>query len=195
MIHWGDIHGRSNETNKKDLKHFYYTRIKHLTDREIQQNYLRSLGMKIGNECYIFSDKIETAEPYLVSLGDHVTIANDVRFATHDASANFYIEGASDIYGRISIGNYVFIGMGTIILPGVTIADHCIIAAGSVVTKSFFEDGVVIGGNPAHLIGTVEELKEKNKNLKLYTWGMSYSEKRTYLEKNEESFKHFNRER
>ena len=180
---------------KKDLKHFYYTRIKHLTDREIQQNYLRSLGMKIGNECYIFSDKIETAEPYLVSLGDHVTIANDVRFATHDASANFYIEGASDIYGRISIGNYVFIGMGTIIIPGVTNADHCIIAAGSVVTKSFFEDGVVIGGNPAHLIGTVEELKEKNKNLKLYTWGMSYSEKRTYLEKNEESFKHFNRER
>ena len=36
-------------------------------------------------------------------------------FATHDASANFYLEGVSDIYGRINIGNYVFIGMGTII--------------------------------------------------------------------------------
>lgn len=64
---------------KRDSKHFYYTRIKHLTDREIQQNHLRSLGMKIGDECYIFSDKIETAEPYLVSLGDHVTIANYVK--------------------------------------------------------------------------------------------------------------------
>ena len=74
------------------------------------------------------------------------TIANDVKFATHDASANFYIEGASDIYGRISIGNHVFIGMGTIILPGVTIGDHCIIAAGSVVTKSFFENGGVLEG-------------------------------------------------
>ena len=49
----------------------------------------------------------------------------------------FYLEGVSDIYGRINIGNYVFIGMGTIIIPSVTIADYCIIAAGSVITKSF----------------------------------------------------------
>ena len=137
----------------------------------------------------IFSDKIETAEPYLVSLGNHVTIANDVMFATHDASANFYLEGVSDIYGRINIGNYVFIGMGTIIIPSVTIADHCIIAAGSVITKSFYEQGKVIGGNPAKVIGSVEELKEKNKECKLMTWGMTFEEKKKYLIANEDKFK------
>ena len=110
-------------------------------------------------------------------------------FTTHDASANFYLEGVSDIYGRINIGNYVFIGMGTIIIPGVTIADRCIIAAGSVVTKSFYESGKVIGGNPARIIESVEELKEKNKERKLMTLGMTFEEKKEYLTSNEDKFK------
>ena len=149
-----------------------------MSEQQIKQEYLRKIGMNIGEECFIFSDKIETAEPYLVSLGNHVTIANDVMFATHDASANFYLEGVSDIYGRINIGNYVFIGMGTIIIPSVTIADHC-----------FYEQGKVIGGNPAKVIGSVEELKEKNKECKLMTWGMTFEEKKKYLIANEDKFK------
>lgn len=157
--------------------------------REMKLNHLRKIGMNIGEECYIFSNKIETAEPYLVSLGNHVTIANDVFFATHDASANFYLENVSDIYGRINIGDYVFIGMGAIILPGVTIADHIIIGAGSVVTKSFLEPGVVIGGNPAKVICDIESLKEKNKHRKLNTWGLSFEDKKKYLLENEILFK------
>ena len=144
-----------------------------MSEQQIKQEYLRKIGMNIGEECFIFSDKIETAEPYLVSLGNHVTIANDVMFATHDASANFYLEGVS----------------GTIIIPSVTIADHCIIAAGSVITKSFYEQGKVIGGNPAKVIGSVEELKEKNKECKLMTWGMTFEEKKKYLIANEDKFK------
>ncbi|MFQ6926548.1 MAG: acyltransferase [Mediterraneibacter gnavus] len=174
---------------KRDLKHFYLKKIKHYTEREIYISHLRKVGMEIGEECYIFSDKIETAEPYLVKLGDHVTISANVMFATHDASANFYLEDTSDIYGRINIGDYVFIGMGVVVLPGVTIANRCIIAAGAVVTKSFLEEGVVIGGNPARVIGRVSDLKEKNKYRKLMTWGMSFEEKKHYLLKNEKLFK------
>lgn len=144
--------------------------------------------MSIGEECYIFSGKIETAEPYLVTLGNHVTIANDVKFATHDASANFYLKDVSDLYGRITIGDYCFIGMRAIILPGVTIGCHNIIAAGSVVTKSFLNEGVVIGGNPAKIIGDIETLKEKNQHRKLMTWGMSFDEKKEYLLQNEDLF-------
>lgn len=131
-------------TIKKYLKEFYYLKIKKMTLRDMQLSYFRKIGMQIGEECYIFSNKIETAEPYLVTLGNHVTIANDVMFATHDASANFYLENVSDIYGRINIGDHCFIGMGSLVLPGVTLAAHTIVAAGSVVTKSFFEPG---GGN------------------------------------------------
>lgn len=128
-------------TIKKYLKEFYYLKIKKMTLRDMQLSYFRKIGMQIGEECYIFSNKIETAEPYLVTLGNHVTIANDVMFATHDASANFYLENVSDIYGRINIGDHCFIGMGSLVLPGVTLAAHTIVAAGSVVTKSFFEPG------------------------------------------------------
>jgi len=174
---------------KSDIKHWYYLKVKKKTEREIYLEHLRKVGMKIGKECYFFSDKLESAEPYLVTIGNHVTIAPDVAFVTHDASANFYLENVSDIYGKINIGNYVFIGMGSIILPGVTIADHTIIAAGSVVTKSFLVEGGVIGGNPAKKIGTIEELKKKNQDKKLMTWGMSFLEKKEYLLKNEELFK------
>ncbi len=175
---------------RRGLKEFYYLRIKKISRREMQLNYWRKIGMHIGEECYIFSNKIETPEPYLITLGNHVTIAPEVMFATHDASANFYLENVSDIYGRIIIGDYCFIGMGSIVLPGVTIANHCIIAAGSVVTKSFIDPGKVIAGNPAKVIGSIDSLKEKNKHRKLMTWGMSFKEKKEYLLSHEELFKH-----
>ena len=180
---------------KKELKEFYYIKIKRMTKREMRLNHYRKIGMTIGEECYIFSDKIETPEPYLITLGNHVTIANDVIFSTHDASANFYLENVSDIYGRINIGNYCFIGTGAIILPGVTISDHSIVAAGSVVTKSFYETGVVIAGNPARIVGSVEKLKEKNAHRKLMTWGMSFEEKKEYLLANEKLFKGYSGDR
>lgn len=174
---------------RKYLKEIYYLKIKGMTTMEMKLNTWRKIGMKIGNECYIFSNHIETPEPYLVSIGNHVTIAPNVWFATHDASANFYLENVSDIYGRISIGDYCFIGMGSMIMPGVSIADHTIIAAGSVVTKSVIEPGGVYGGNPAKKIGTIDELKKKNEDKKLMTWGMSFEEKREYLISHEEFFR------
>ena len=53
--------------------------------------------------------------------------------------------------GQIIIGNDCWIGRGATILGGVTIGDGCVIAAGSVVTKSF-PDNVIIGGVPAKII-------------------------------------------
>lgn len=49
--------------------------------------------------------------------------------------------------------------------------------------------GVVIGGNPARKIGTIDELKRKNEDKKLMTWGMSFAEKKKYLLQNEELFR------
>ena len=131
------------------VKKFYYKRIKKWDAAQIRLDHLRRCGMTIGEKTYIFSDDLETAESYLVSIGNHVMIAAGVRFVTHDASASFYIPGASDLFGRITIGNNCFLGMGALILPGVTLADHCIVAAGSVVTKSFLEPGTVVVGSSA----------------------------------------------
>ncbi len=174
---------------KSDLKNWYFRKIKKMSQMQIKINHFRKIGMSIGEECYIFSDKIETAEPYLITLGNHVTIATDVAFTTHDASANFYLENTSDIYGRITIGDNVFIGMRTIILPGVTIANNVIIGAGSVVTKSIVEEGIVLAGNPARKICSINDLKSKNSDKNLMTWGMDFNVKREYLLKNEGLFK------
>lgn len=122
------------------LKEIYFYKIKKWSTLQYRLYRFKKMGMNIGEDAWIFSDGIETAEPYLITIGNHVMISPQVYFTTHDASASYYSD-ASDIFGRINIGNNVYIGMGTMILPGVTIADNCIIGAGSVVTKSFLKSG------------------------------------------------------
>ena len=87
------------------IKEIYYFKIKKMSPREMLLDHLIKTGMKIGNNCYIYSDKVETSEPYLVTLRENVLIAPGVTFTTHDASAGHYIPGSSDIFGRINIGN------------------------------------------------------------------------------------------
>lgn len=169
------------------LKEIYYLKVKRWSPLQYRIYHLKKAGVTIGENPWIFSDGVETAEPYLVTIGNNVMISSDVKFTTHDASASYYIEGASDIFGRIIIGNNVFIGMGTIVLPGVTIADDCIIGAGSVVTNSFLEPGGVIAGNPARRIGSVNDLKSKNEKYALNTWDVP--SKKEYLLQNESKFR------
>ena len=63
-------------------------------------------------------------------------------------------------------------------LPGTTIADNCIVGAGSVVTKKFNVSGMVIAGNPAKCICSIKELKQKNGKYGLNIWGMTREEKK-----------------
>ncbi len=61
-----------------------------------------------------------------------------------------------DFFGKIKIGNNVYIGNNSLIMPGVTIADDVMIGAGSVVTKSV-PKGKIVAGNLAKEICTIEE--------------------------------------
>jgi len=115
-------------------------------------NYLRKLGMKIGDRCRIRTMKFST-EPYLIEIGDHVAIAANTEFITHDGATWCFeddVEGGG-IFGRIIIGNNVFIGINCIILSNTTIEDNCIVGAGSVV-RGHFPENSVIAGNPAQII-------------------------------------------
>ncbi|MEB3415615.1 acyltransferase [Alteriqipengyuania sp. WL0013] len=118
--------------------------------------------MTIGKGCRIYITQWGT-EPFLVSIGDKVTVTDGVRFITHDGTT-WLFHDADDYryqkYGAISVGNEVFIGTGTIILPGVTIGDQCVIGAGSVVTRDV-ESGMVYAGNPAKQVSTFQALSEK----------------------------------
>ena len=143
-------------------------------------SYLRKQGMVIGKGARIFSD-ISTSESYLIHIGDHTTISNNVQFITHDASIQKAIPQASDLFGRIEIGNNCFIGARSIIMYGVTLPDNTIVAAGSVVTKSISAKGQILGGNPAKIIGTMEELAEKYKNFAINISGLTAEEKKQAL--------------
>lgn len=104
-------------------------------------------------------------EPFLVTIGDDVTIAAGTILLTHDNSVIKCNLDATDYFGRVTIGDSCFIGMRSILLPGVELGDHTIVGAGSVVTKSFPKGNVVIAGNPAHVICTIEEFREKKQHL------------------------------
>lgn len=130
---------------------------------KIIEKYFRKKGIKLGEGCCIYSD-ISSSESYLITVGNNVTISNDVQFITHDNSIDRLSSEVSDVLGEITIGDNCFIGARAIILPGVTLGNECVVAAGAVVTKSF-PSGSVIGGNPAKLIGNSKGLVKKYSGL------------------------------
>ncbi|MBN2758745.1 MAG: acyltransferase [Bacteroidales bacterium] len=115
-------------------------------------NYLKKQGVKIGNDCLIFTFAFST-EPYLVEIGNHVVVSNGTIFITHDGSVWLFRKENPNltIFGKITIGDNTFIGMNCIILPNSEIGSNCIIGAGSVVRGKIPDDSVVMG-NPAKVV-------------------------------------------
>lgn len=85
-----------------------------------------------------------------LEIGNHVDIASEVMIWT--SQHDIHSEDFHAIEEKVVIGDYVFIGPRSIILPGVNIGRGAIIGAGSVVTKNVGENEIV-GGVPAKLIG------------------------------------------
>jgi len=106
------------------------------------------LSFAVSGGCYIQAiNGIKIGENFLFAPGVKIISAN------HQVN-NLEISEFSD---KIIIGNNVWIGANAIILPGVKIGNNCIIGAGSVVTKSFSDDYLVIAGNPAKIIKYLEK--------------------------------------
>ena len=81
----------------------------------------------------------------------------------HDASLNKTLGYTK--YGKVEIGDNVFIGLGSIILPNVKIGNRVVVGAGSVVSKDIPDNSVAVG-NPCRVIGTFDEYFERQrKNL------------------------------
>ena len=121
----------------------------------------RKLGVKVGEGCRIYTANFGS-EPWLVSIGNRVTVTSGVKFITHDGTAWLMRDdkGRRFRYAPIKVGDDVFIGVNSIVMPGVEIQNRCIVAAGSVVTKSV-PSGSIVGGVPAHIIGSYREYERR----------------------------------
>jgi acetyltransferase-like isoleucine patch superfamily enzyme len=85
-----------------------------------------------------------------IYIGDNTIFAPGIKIISANHDKNNFAEHDKET-GPIIIGKNCWIGVNAVILPGVQIGDHVIIAAGAVVTKSF-PSNVVIGGVPAKII-------------------------------------------
>ncbi|WP_220453485.1 acyltransferase [Bacteroides intestinalis] len=86
-----------------------------------------------------------------------------------------------DSFGKVVIGDWVYIGTKAQVMPGVTIGNHVIVAAGSIVTKSI-PAGCIVAGNPARIIGTIDDYIYKNLKWNVATKQLSYKDKKRVLQ-------------
>jgi acetyltransferase-like isoleucine patch superfamily enzyme len=146
--------------------------------------FARFLGVRVGENCRLLglSHVSFGSEPFLIRIGNHVTVTAGVQFLTHDGGVWVFREEEPnlDIVKPITIGNNVFIGLNAIILPGVSIGDNCVIGAGSVVTRDVPSNSVT-AGVPARVVKTLSEYRESMNEDALSIRGMAPDEKKKYL--------------
>lgn len=152
------------DTRSQKLARRFWQALLYLDDiNEWRIQKAKELGVKIGSHCRLFSMEFST-EPYLIEIGDHVVVGSGTQFVTHDGGTWVFDDvahpaGNMNVYGRIKIGNNVFIGMGCFILCNVEIGDNCVIGAGSVVRGNIPPDSVV-AGNPSKVVMNLSLYKQ-----------------------------------
>lgn len=134
--------------------------------------YAKRIGVQCRGEVTIYGSSYSmfSAEPYLVTLGDNVYISVGACFVCHDGSTLPFRKNFPDLdlAGEIRVGDNVFIGMGALILPKVTIGSNCIVGAHAVVTRDV-ADGTIVAGNPARAVSNTDSflVKAKQKSLRI----------------------------
>lgn len=123
-------------------------------------------GVSIGENTFINPDCIiDITRPSLVTIGSNCYLNKGLVLLTHDYVSGVMRNVFSDFLnssGKVIIGNNVGTGYNVTILKGVTIGDNCFIAANSLVTRDM-PSNVIIGGQPARVLCTLEEYYTKRK--------------------------------
>lgn len=143
------------------MKKYVRILLEYLRGEPQHLNKLLKRGLVVGeNFTRMGGVIIDPSHCYHIRIGSNVTLAPRVQILAHDAST-FAFLGKTRV-SNVRIGDNVFIGASSIVLPGVTIGNSVVIGAGSVVTKSIPDNSVAVG-NPARVICSVDEYLEKEK--------------------------------
>lgn len=135
-------------------------------------NHLRAQGARIGEDVVIYepdSNFFGLNNPYNLRIGSHVRVTHGVCVMDHGYDWSVLKVAYGDVLGStapVIIGNNVFVGVGSIILKGVTIGNNVIIGAGSVVTHDIPGDSVA-AGNPCKVIMGLDEYRQKRHSVQL----------------------------
>lgn len=142
--------------------------------------YARSIGVRLGSNVtfYGMHPGMFGTEPWLITIGNDVYITAGCQFITHDGGTLILRKQVPDLEltAPITIGNDVYLGIRTVILPGVSIGNHCIIGAGSIVSRSI-PDNCVAAGVPARVIRSTDEYMENAQVRSLHFGHLSAKEK------------------
>jgi len=123
---------------------------------------LRSQGIAVGKNTIFYQPEtveIDKQRPWMVKIGEYCKITRGVIILQHDYSRSVLRRAYGDIVAeskKTTIGNNVFIGMNSIILMGANVGNNVIIGAGSIVSGNI-PDNVVVAGNPAKIIRSLDE--------------------------------------
>jgi len=130
---------------------------------EINIKKLTKRGLVIGTNLKVMSGCIiDPSHCWHIKIGNNVTLAPRVIILAHDASTKTFLNYTK--VANVTIGNNVFIGAGSIILPGVNIGNNVVVGAGSVVTRSIPDNSLVVGV-PSKVLCDLNFYLEREKNL------------------------------
>lgn len=121
-------------------------------------------GLELGENVFInASARLDGVAPWLISIGDDTVIGPGVQILSHDATTRRQL--GYSIVARVTIGARVFVGAGSILLPGTSIGDDTIIGAGSVLRGEIPGGKLVIGNPPVVVCDTDEYLRRHSERL------------------------------
>lgn len=133
---------------------------------EAYVDFLKKRGASIGNGTYFYAPQhhpVDESSLPFVEIGENCRITEHVEILAHDYSYAVLRPTHHAMLTKSAvtkIGSNVFIGVYSIIMGGATIGDNVIVGSGSVVT-GVIPSNVVVGGNPAKIICSLDEYYEK----------------------------------
>lgn len=157
----------NNHRTIKNVSHGVWVRIcgvfaRHLFPAQLRMPFYRAMGMKIGKGTKIAATvDVDQSAPELITIGDNVWVTRGVMLLCHQRDLSQYEVGKPVMdcelkYSPIVIKDGAHIGIGSIIMPGVTIGRGAVIGAGAVVTKDIPDYSIAVGA-PAKIIKTFDK--------------------------------------
>lgn len=121
--------------------------------------------LEIGSDTYIGMNSLLNGFAAKLTIGSNVSIAQNVNIMVDSGpNASPAMQLVFPLEKKpVTVGNHVWIGTGSVIMPGVTLGDYCVVAANSYVNRSF-DPFTIVGGSPAKVLRTFTE-DEKQKML------------------------------